>query len=80
METTYEYKARRRQYWQAIYEMREEYMSHYKGVYDCRPAIHAWAEEKYGIKMGMDGQGNYTQHYDVVSPKKFMLFQIRYMK
>lgn len=75
-------KSKRNQYWQAIYEMRHEYIAEYKGIYDLtvRPAMHYWAEDKYGIKMGLDGQGNYTQDYTVINPKKFMLFQIKYMK
>lgn len=44
------------------------------------PTLPYWVEQKYGIKMGLDGQGNYTQEYTVVDPKRFMLFQIQYMK
>lgn len=75
-------RARRNQYWQAISAMRQDYLIENKGQYDLtvRPTIHYWAELKYGIRMGLDGQGNYTKDYQVVDPKKFMLFQIKYMK
>jgi hypothetical protein len=42
--------------------------------------MHYWAELKYGFKMGLDGQGNYTQDHEVVDPKRYMLFQLKYMK
>lgn len=75
-------KEQRDQYWQALYLMRQEYMQDNRGDYDLtsRPTMHYWAERKYGFKMGLDGQGNYTQDYQVVDPKRFMLFQIKYMK
>ena len=75
-------KARRNQYWQAIYEMRQDYLLENKGQYDltARPTIHYWAELKYGLRMHLDGQGNYLQDYEVIDPKKFMFFQIKYMK
>lgn len=75
-------KAKRQQYWSALYEMRQEYMSDNKGIFDLtvRPTMHYWAEQKYGFKMGLDGQGNYTKDYEVVDPKRFMFFQLKYMK
>ena len=75
-------RARRDQYWNALYLMRQEYLEENKGQYDltARPTVHYWAELKYGIKMGLDGQGNYTKDYEVVDPKRYMLFQIKYMK
>lgn len=77
-----ERKEKRQQYWNALYLLRQEYLSENKGNYDitARPTMHYWAELKYGFKMGLDGSGNYTQDYDVVDPKKFMLFQIKYWK
>ena len=44
------------------------------------PTLPHWVEKKYGLRMGQDGSGNYTQDYDVVDPKRFMLFQIKYFK
>ena len=75
-------RARQDQYWNALFLMRNDYLAENKGNYDltARPTIHYYAELKYGIKMGLDGQGNYTKEYEVVDPKKFMLFQIKYMK
>ncbi len=72
----------RDRYWGAIHAMRPEYIEQYKGMYDLtnRPAIHHWAEQKYGFRMETDGTGNYTANYTVVEPKKFMLFQIKYWK
>lgn len=72
----------RDKYWNALYSMRSEYLSENKGQYDltARPTIHYWAQRKYGFKMGLDGQGNYTRDYEVTDPKKFMLFQIKYWK
>lgn len=77
-----EQRAKRDQYWNAIFLMRNDYLEENKGFYDltARPTLHYYAELKYGIKMGLDDQGNYTKFYDVVDPKKFMLFQIKYMK
>lgn len=75
-------REQRTRYWQALYSMRQEYMAEHKGVYDltARPSMHYWAEEKYGLAMGIDGQGNYTDEYTVKDPKRFMLFQIKYWK
>jgi hypothetical protein len=77
-----ERKVKRTQYWNSLQAMRKEYLAENKGVYDLtsRPTMHYWAELKYGFKMGLDGQGNYTQEYTVTEPKKFMLFQIKYWK
>lgn len=75
-----ESREKRTRYWQSLYAMRQEYMQEFKGLFDLtvRPSLHYWAEEKYGFRMGLDGQGNYTQDYEVINPKKFMLFQIKY--
>jgi hypothetical protein len=77
-----EKRAKREQYWNALYLMRQEYLLENKGQYDLtsRPTIHYWAELKYGLRMHLDGQGNYLQDYDVIDPKKFMFFQIKFMK
>lgn len=77
-----ERKEKRTQYWSALQSLRKEYLLENTGVYDLtsRPTMHYWAELKYGFKMGLDGQGNYTQDYEVVDPKRFMLFQIKYWK
>lgn len=75
-----ERKEKRKQYWSALQSLRNEYLAENKGNYDmtARPTMHYWAELKYGFKMGLDGQGNYTEDYEVTDPKKFMLFQIKY--
>lgn len=75
-------REKRNQYWDSLYSMRQEYMAEFKGVTDItiRPSLHKWAEEKYGLKMGVDVQGHYTQDYEVTDPKKFMLCQIKYFK
>ncbi len=77
-----ENRARRDQYWNALHLMRREYLEENLGDYDLtsRPTMHYWAEQKYGFKMGIDGQGNYTQDHEVVDPKRYMLFQLKYMK
>lgn len=77
-----EAKAKRNQYWNAVYLMRKDYLEENKGITDLtvRPALHYYAQLKYGIKMGLDGQGNYTQDFEIVDPKKYMFFQIKYMK
>ena len=71
----------RRQYWGALHAVRSEYRSDV-GLNDgmTGPTMPHWVEQKYGLRMGLDGQGNYTQDYDVVDPKRFMLFQIKYFK
>jgi hypothetical protein len=77
-----DYRAERNRYWSAIRDMRQEYMEEFKGIYDLtnRPTVHYWAEEKYGFRMEVDGEGGYTAKYDVIDDKKFMLFQIKYWK
>ena len=72
----------RNQYFSAIREMRKEYAEQYKGIFDLtvRPTIHYWAEEKYGFRMEISSSGDYTSNYTVINPKRFMLFQIKYMK
>jgi len=72
---------KRNQYWGALMSMRKEYetdVGDNKGM--TGPTMQYWTEERYGFKIGMDWSGNYTQHYDIVDPKKFLLFQIKYMK
>jgi len=74
-------KEQRNQYWGALHAVRSEYR---EAVGDnigvTGPTLPHWVEEKYGLRMGLDGQGNYTQQYYVVDPKRFMLFQIKYYK
>lgn len=75
-------RARRNQYWQAIFHMRSEHTDTFKDSTDLTavPTLHYWAEQQYGFTMGLDGQGHYTQDYTVVNPKKFMLFQLKFMR
>jgi hypothetical protein len=69
------------QYWGALHAVRKEYTSEVgDNVGMTRSTFPHWMEQKYGIKMGQDGSGNYTQEYAVTNPKRFMLFQIKYMK
>jgi len=71
----------RTQYWGALHAVREEYtleLGDNAGM--VGPTFPFWMEQKYGIRMGLDGSGNYTQYYDVVDPKRFLLFQINYFK
>jgi hypothetical protein len=76
-----EMKSKRWQYWNALHAVRKEYREAVgDNVGMTGPTLPNWVEQKYGIKMGLDGQGNYTQEYTVVNPKRFMFFQIRYMK
>ena len=73
---------KRQQYWSALRLAREEYMQEHKGVYDltARPTLHYWVEEKYGLRMEMDGQGNYTQSFTIVDPKRYLIFQLKFIK
>ena len=75
-------KADRWSYWNTIRKVREEYMQVFKGITDLtvRPTLHYWVEEKYGVKMGIDGDGNYTEDYTVVDSKKFLILQLKYWK
>jgi len=69
------------QYWGALHAVRAEYreaVGDNAGV--TGPTMPHWVEQKYGLRMGQDGSGNYTQYYDVVDPKRFLFFQIKYMK
>ena len=76
-----ERKSKRWQYWNALHAVRKEYREDVgDNVGITGPTLPYWVEQKYGIKMGLDGQGNYTQEYTVVNPKRFMFFQIKYMK
>jgi hypothetical protein len=76
-----EQKSKRWQYWNALHAVRSEYR---EAVGDNEgmtgPTLPFWVEQKYGIKMGINGEGQYTQEYDIVNPKRFMLFQIKYFK
>ena len=71
----------RKQYWGALHAVRSEYR---ESVGDNAGMVKStfphWMENKYGIKMGLDGSGNYTQEYSVSNPKRFLLFRIKYMK
>jgi hypothetical protein len=71
----------RRQYWGALHAVRKEYMLEVGDNAGMTGAtLPHWVEQKYGLKMGLDGSGNYTQDYEVVNPKRFLFFQIKYMK
>jgi len=71
----------RNQYWGALHAVRREYREENGDNAEMKgPTMPQWVEQKYGLRMGQDGSGNYTQHYDVVDPKRFMFFQIKYMK
>ena len=71
----------RNQYWHSLHAVRTEYREAVgDNVGMTGPAMPQWLEQKYGLRMGQDGSGNYTAHYDVTNPKKFMLFQIKYFK
>lgn len=72
---------KRNQYWHSLHAVRTEYREEVGDNAEMKgPTLPHWLEQKYGIKMGLDGQGNYTQDYEVVNPKRFMFFQIKYMK
>jgi hypothetical protein len=75
------YSEKRKQYWGALHAVRKEYREEV-GANWCMtgPTMPHWVEQKYGLRMGQDGSGNYTQYYEVVNPKRFMLFQIKYFK
>ena len=69
------------QYWGALHAVRAEYTSEVgDNAGMTGPTMPYWVEQKYGIRMGLDGSGNYTQTYEVVNPKRFLLFRIKYMK
>jgi hypothetical protein len=71
----------RAQYWGALHAVRREYTSEVGDNAGMTGAtLPYWVEQKYGLKMGLDGSGNYTQDYEVVNPKRFLFFQIKYMK
>lgn len=76
-----ERKRRRWDYWNALRLMRLEYLEEYKDDQGMtRPTLHFWAEGKYGIKMGMDGEGGYTEDWDVTDPRKYMIFQLKFWR
>jgi hypothetical protein len=71
----------RKQYWGALHAVRSEYREAVGNNSEMTgPTMPYWVEQKYGLRMGLDGSGNYTQYYDVVDPKRFLFFQIKYMK
>jgi hypothetical protein len=71
----------RKQYWGALHAVRSEYRESVGDNAEMKgPTMPHWVEQKYGLRMGQDGSGNYTQYYDVTDPKRFMLFQIKYFK
>jgi hypothetical protein len=77
----YETKSKRWQYWNALHAVRSEYrLAVGNNINMVVPTLPHWVEQKYGLRMGQDGSGNYTQDYEVVNPKRFMLFQIKYFK
>jgi hypothetical protein len=71
----------RTQYWGALHSARKEYTS---DIGDNAGMVGStfphWMEQKYGLRMGLDGSGNYTQEYSVSNPKRFLLFRLKYMK
>lgn len=71
----------RRQYWGALHAVRNEYKEEVgDNAGMTGPTLPHWVEKKYGLRMGIDSQGNYTQDYTVIDAKRFLFFQIRYMK
>jgi hypothetical protein len=74
-------RVQRKEYWGALHAVRKEYPSEVgDNVGMTRSTFPHWMEQKYGIKMGLDGSGNYTQEYTVTNPKRFLFFRIKYMK
>ena len=75
-----EHKEQRNRYWRSVHTAREDYMHQYRDLIDqtAKPLLHNWLEEHYGIRMGIDDQGNYTADYQVTDEKKFMMFKLRY--
>lgn len=37
-----------------------------------------WLQREYGLKMLKNDDGYYTMSYEVVEPKRFMIFQIKH--
>lgn len=69
------------QYWGALQAVRSEYrLAVGDNIGMAGPTMPHWVEQKYGLRMGQDGTGNYTQYYEITNPKKFMFFQIKYFK
>lgn len=72
---------KRNQYWHSLHAVRTEYREEVGDNAEMKgPTLPHWLEQKYGLRMGHDEFGNWTEHYEVVEPKKFMLFQIKYFK
>lgn len=73
-------KEQRIAYWATMHKIRQDYMEEFRGVTDLtvRPTFHYWVEEHYGLKMGIDSDGNYTEDYTIVDSKKFLILQLKY--
>ena len=71
----------RKQYWGALHAVRAEYRQEVGDNAEMKgPTMPKWVEQKDGLRRGQDVSGNYTQYYDVVDPKRFLFFQIKYIK
>ena len=63
----------RQAYWRKLRKAKEEFESTHRYVY-----FEQWMQTEYGIKIDYDIQGNITGKYDIVDPKKYTFFLLKY--
>jgi hypothetical protein len=74
-----EFRKKRWDYWQALKQIRKEYMADMKsldGQFDAFE-FEDYIEENYGIKMNIV-DGNITDGYKIMDEKKYLIFLLKY--
>ena len=74
-----EFRKKRWDYWQALKQIRKEYMDDMKsldGQFDAFD-FEDYIEANYGIKMNLV-DGNITDGYKVMDEKKYLIFLLKY--
>lgn len=72
-------KARRNQYWDAVRQAGTEYKDLNGEISGNKESFYYYMQKTYGVKIDM-ADGGIGDHYEVVDPKKFMLWQLKHWR
>jgi hypothetical protein len=66
-------------YWQMLSKANADYRSDYKheSIKDELEGFRSWMRDRWGMSIGLETQG-YTAHFEVVDPRKYLLFELKY--
>jgi|LauGreDrversion4_2_1035121.scaffolds.fasta_scaffold269793_4 hypothetical protein len=73
-------KRQRNSYWRRIRECRHDYLESNPNIKHIisNAGFYQYLQEKFGIKLKFDNSGNISEDFEIVDPKRYMLFLLRY--